>query len=138
MQVAAKPVWQTIEGQHNGRPMVTRFNAGFRKASGRDAYNVEIGVVVTLNHPDPLGLPSAPEITQLDTIEDRLVSGAAGRAVLAAVISGSGVREYVMYSRYREWIAAFEHALRTEVFKHDIQVLIHPDPDWGIYRRVLG
>ena len=138
MQAAAAPIWQVTEGQHNGRPMATRFNAAFRQVTGRDSYSVEIGVVVTLNQPDHRGLPLPPEVAQLDAIEDRLVSGAAGRAVLAAVISGSGVREYVMYSRYRDWIDEFEQSVRAEVFDHDIQVLVHPDPDWGIYRRLLG
>jgi Family of unknown function (DUF695) len=128
--------WDILEGTHNGGPMIVRLRSGLRASAGHKDFGIQIGVAVPLKDPSSNGLPTTGEDHQLGTIEARLSRDleSSGRAVLAAVITTSGMREFVFYSGSKDWIQDWANGLQATTDTHQIQVLSQSDPKWSVYR----
>jgi hypothetical protein len=135
---AAADDWNILQGTFEGRPMFARFNPGFRAASDRGEYGIQVGVAIPLNAPNEHGLPAPPELEQLDQIEDEVVEKARDRAVLVGVFTTSSMREFVLYTRTSDWVESFHHELEVAVPTHEVQCMAQRDPDWNVYRTFVG
>lgn len=100
--------WTVARAQYDGRPLIVRVNDACVQAGDLDQYPIRIGVALPLNDPDKDGWPSGPEGEQLQKAEDVIVGAARARAVLVAVITGTGMRELVFHARTSDWIGQFE------------------------------
>ena len=120
--------------------MIVRLRSGVRRAAGHKDFAVQIGVAVPLNDPSSDGLPTADESQQLGAIEERLSKDLEEprRAVLTAVITTSGMREFVLYTGSKGWIRDWTERFQAETATHQIQVMSQPDPKWSVYRSLAG
>ena len=140
LRVEDQPVdgpWRVAQGEHNGRPMFVRTNTGYRGFRGAIGYEHQVGIAVPLLHPEPSGLRSLTECGDLDAIEDAICDSLeAGReSLFVAVITTSGMREFVLYTRSPEQVKQKFEELRSRVKSHEIQLMIQPDKDWKVYAR---
>jgi hypothetical protein len=127
--------WAVLRGNYEGRPMLVRVNVALRALAGHPDYGTQIGVDVPLNSPRDDGFPTPEEDQQLGAIQDRLQQEleATKRAVLTAVITTSGMREFVFYAATREWIEEWAPRFDHAVDSHTVQVIAQSDPDWSVY-----
>jgi hypothetical protein len=88
-----------FHGEHDGRPMIVRLNVGARAVAGSADWGIRVGVAIPLRRPRPDGLPDAEESEQLAAIEDALTAASIQHALLVAVISTDGMREFLFYLR---------------------------------------
>jgi hypothetical protein len=132
--------WHVLEGQYDGRRMLVRLNAALTEAEGHPDYGFQLGVAVPLNDPLDDGWPTPEEDQQLEAIETRLQKELeeTRRAVLAAIITTGGMREFVFYTSTRDWIEAWAPRFDQETEGHAIQVMVRPDSEWSVYRSFRG
>jgi len=130
--------WSFSQGRHGSDPMIVRVNRGVAAAIGHPAFTHQVGVAVPLHAPDPNGFPTGEEATQLDAIEDLLVSRLTPglQCIHAATISTGGMREFVFYSSEPQTTHEVLEDLAREVTTHEVQHIIQPDPKWRVYRRL--
>jgi hypothetical protein len=88
--------------------------------------------------PEPTGLPSPAGSIELGEIEDVLRSSLQERAesVLVAIITTSGMREFVFYTRAPEQLQQRFQELRARITSHEIQLMIQPDRTWEVYAQL--
>ncbi|WP_376774192.1 DUF695 domain-containing protein [Nonomuraea muscovyensis] len=90
-------------------------------------------MAVPFNEPTPAGLPSPEDDKALGDFEDQVVGIAGARAVLAAVITTQGMREFVLYTGEGAWIEQFHLDLKQVLPSHDVQVMAQADPRRQVY-----
>lgn len=56
-------------------------------------------------------------------------------AIVVAVITPGGMREFVLYARDRDEIRAKHLQLQAQVPHHERQLMIQPDPGWATFGR---
>jgi len=95
--------WSVGKGQNDGKVMIVRANTGYREFGSLPGYEHQAGVAVPFRAPDPTGLPSSAENGQLNEIEDAIRDSMQEHAesLLVAIITTSGMREFVLYTRAR-------------------------------------
>ena len=125
--------WTMLRGQYEGRPLLVRVRSGARKLVGSPRHPIRIGVAIPFRAPTEEGMCSPEELAQLEAFEDALVSRAGGSAVLVAVITTSGTREFVLYTGASEWVAQFHEDLRAALPSHRVDVIAETDPTWSVY-----
>jgi hypothetical protein len=126
--------WSVSHGVRSGKPLVARFNKGLKQAAGHPSFPIQIGVAVPLKSPNDQGMPTNEEAEQLNAIEDELMRLAGGRAIIAGVITTSGMREFVLYTSDGAWIPQFDQDLKAAIPHHDLQVMAQRDENWNTYR----
>ncbi len=131
--------WSVGEGELEGKVMIVRSNTGYRGLGSVAGYEHQVGVAVPLRAPEPTGLPSPEEAAQLGDLEDSICTSleAEAESLLVAVITGSGMREFVFYTRAPEEAKQRFELLRRSVTSHEIQLMIQPDKDWRVYAELV-
>ncbi len=61
----------------------------------------------------------------------------ADRAVLIAVITTNGMREFVLHSQTQEWIAQAHRGLVDATVDHELQIIVIDDPTWSMYDSLI-
>ena len=125
-----------LRSDSNGRPMFVRLNTRAGAVAGSAAYGIRVGVAIPLRQPRPDGLPDKAESEQLSAIEDALVAGSSGRAILVAVITTSGMREFVLYTDAGDWIPDFHQRMMRSTSSHEVQCTAQHDPGWTVYQQL--
>ncbi|MBI5802999.1 MAG: DUF695 domain-containing protein [Verrucomicrobia bacterium] len=127
--------WSVGQGENNGNVMFVRYNTAYRKFGSVPDYEHQVGICVPLCSPEPTGLPSPEESEQLRVLEDTICDslGAEAESLLVAVITTSGMREFVFYTRAPESVKLRFEALLKSITSHEIQLMIQPDADWNVY-----
>jgi hypothetical protein len=130
--------WAIAEGQNNGRIMIVRSNAGYRKFGNVPGYDHQVGIAAPLKKAETTGLPSPAEDALLGEVEDVICSSLEEHAesLLVAVISTGGMREFVFYTREPQRVQQRFELLRTRITSHEIQLVIQPDRTWRIYAQL--
>jgi hypothetical protein len=132
---AAPPreAWTLAEGQHDGRPLVLRFNEGAGEAE-RSAWPLRVGVAVPFVDATPEGLPGPADDQALAEIEDALTRYTEGGAVIPAlVVTTSGMREFVFYARDERSARELAEAATSAAGRHEVQHYVAPDKRWDGY-----
>jgi hypothetical protein len=130
--------WTVLKGTYEGRPMLVRINTAVRPLIDGGEHGIRIGVAVPLREPDANGLPGVGEQEALGAFEDRMVELVADRAVLVAVITTGGMREFVLQTGSGAWIPQLHDDLQAALPTHDVQAMAEHDPDWTVYRSLEG
>ncbi len=127
--------WSVGQGLHDGKIMIVRSNTGYKEFGSVSDYEHQVGVAVPLRAPEPSGLPSPAEDAELGTIEDTICASLEREAesLLVAIITTSGMREFVFYTRAPEQVKQRFEQLRISITSHKIQLMIQPDKEWGVY-----
>ena len=115
--------------------MIVRCDVGQFPLSRHPAYGHQVGIAVPLLAPDDQGLPLPPELEMLERLEEDIVMTMCrdSTSVLVAVVTTSGMREFVLYTRSSESVKAHHVTIAQRYPTHDIQLLIQPDPDWQVF-----
>jgi len=131
--------WRVAEGEHNGKPMIVRMNAVYRAFKGVRGYDHQVGIAMPLLDPEPSGLPSTTENAVLDEIEDSICDlfQESNESLFVAVITTSGMRELVFYTRDPEEVKRKFERAKCHANGHQIQLMIQPDSEWKIYERLI-
>ena len=115
--------------------MIVRANSGYSEFIPLRFYEHQVGIAVPLREPDPSGLPSSEEDSELSDIEDTICSSLETEAtsLLVAAITTSGMREFVFYTRDPEDVKRRFEDVRTSITSHEIQLMIQEDKKWRTY-----
>ena len=94
-----------------------------------------MGIAVPLHAPEPTGLPSPAEDAELGRIEDAICDSLQENAesLLVAIITTSGMREFVFYTRAPQQVQERFEQLRDHMTTHEIQLMIQLDETWDVY-----
>ena len=127
--------WSVGQGEHSGKIMIARSNTGYKEFGSVPGYEHQVGIAVPLRAPEPTGLPSPVENAELGQIEDAICQAleAQAESLFVAIITTSGMREFVFYTRAPEQVKERFQQLRNSTTSHEIQLMIQPDKDWGVY-----
>lgn len=127
--------WSVGQGQHDGKILIVRSNTGYKEYGRVAGYDHQVGIAVPLRAPEPTGLPSPQEDAELGAVEDTISASLEQQAesLLVAIITTSGMREFVFYTRAPEQVKQRFEQLRGSITSHEIQLMIQPDKDWSVY-----
>jgi len=130
--------WSIAEGENDGNVMIVRSNAGYRDFGSVPGYEHQVGIAVPLRRPEPTGLPSPEENFELGEIEARICNSLQEQAesLLVAIITTSGMKEFVLYTRDPQRVKQRFEQLRNQVTSHELQLIIQADEDWEIYAQL--
>lgn len=86
----------------------------------------------TPNRPD---CRSPSEDAELGEIEDliRCSFQEHAESLLVAIITTSGMREFVLYTRDPQRVTQRFQQLRNHIASHELQLIVQLDKTWGIY-----
>jgi hypothetical protein len=116
--LVVEDAWQVHETVHDGHRLVIRGNAGAKPLVASKDYGIKVGLAVPFNEPQHDGMPTSSEMAQLEVVEEAIVSGLAGHAVLVAVLTTNGMREFVAYTGNGGWLPSFDERLQSSITTH--------------------
>lgn len=127
--------WSVAKGKHSGQDMFVRRNTGYLPLKSVPGYEHQVGIAVPLRKPEATGLPGAAELALLSEIEDIICSSLEEQAesLMVAVITTSGMQEYVFYSRDPHSVQQRFEEFRKRITTHEIQLMIQSDKAWRVY-----
>lgn len=130
--------WSVAEGEHNGNVMIVRSNAGYREFGRLAHYEHQVGIAVPLRGAESTGLPSPEEDAQFGEVEDILCRSFEQEAesLLVGIITTSGMREFVFYTRAPEQVKKRFEMVRSTITSHEIQLMIRLDKNWRAYAQL--
>ncbi len=88
-------------------------------------------------NPRPDGFPEPAEDAELGVVEETIIARIAGHAVLVAIVTTNGMREFVAYTGDGSWLPEFDRGLQIAVTTHEVQIDARTDPDWSVYRQLV-
>ena len=130
--------WSVAEGKHGGRAMFVRRNTGYREFESVPGYEHQDGIAVPLRNAEENGLPGPVELALLGEIEE-IICGLLeeqAESILVAVITTSGMQEFVFYTRDPHCVQKRFEELRKRINSHEIQLMIQSDKTWRIYAQL--
>ena len=129
--------WTVTKGTNNGQDMIVRRNTGYQ-FKGVPGYEHQVGIAVPLRSPEATGLPGAAELALLSEIEDIVCSSLEeqGESLMVAVITTSGMQEYVFYTRDPHSVQLRFEEIRKRTTTHEIQLMIKSDKSWRVYHQL--
>ena len=130
--------WLVAEGKHGAMPMFVRTNTAYRDCKSVPGYEHRVGIAVPLVQAEANGLPGTAELALLSDIEEMLCDSLQEQAesLLVAVITTSGMREFVFYTRAPHRVEQRIADLREHITSHEIQLTIQPDETWRVYAQL--
>jgi len=130
--------WSVGQGDYHGNIMIVRSNTGYKEFGSLPGYEHQVGIAVPLRAPEPTGLPSPAEEAELAQIEDALCQSleAQAESLIVAIITTSGMREFVFYTRAPQNVKQRLEQLRSSITSHEIQWMIQPDKEWDLYGQI--
>jgi hypothetical protein len=92
--------WTLAQGSHNGKPVVIRYRDGFESRPDISAYPHRLTVTWSFE-PDKSGMPSRASNDVMTAFEDHLIIALERdlSAVVTAVITNAGSRQWVIYAK---------------------------------------
>lgn len=130
--------WSVGEGQHSGRVMFVRTNTGYRKFGSVPGYEHQVGIAIPFRKAEATGLPCPAEDAQLGDIEEIICTSLEEQAesLFVAVITTSGMREFVFYTCKPNSVQQRCEVLRNRITSHEIQLMIQSDRTWRVYAQL--
>jgi hypothetical protein len=126
--------WLLLQGTHQGRRMIARLNRSARSLIPDRRHGIRIDIIVPFLDADHRGMPSDAEQNELAVFEDYIETRVAGSAVLVAVMTTSGMREFVLHTDSSDWIDGFQRDLAVALPTHKAQMRTQLDLDWTVYK----
>ncbi len=84
-------------------------------------------------------MPTDAESKKLHYIEDLIISklGKDNEAILAIVLTGPNLREFVLYASNPDTIIARYQDLKKLVVPHELQLVINEDNRWTVFKSFI-
>ena len=127
--------WTIATAAPDAPPLIARVNQGAAARRGHPDYRTQVGIAVPFHAPDARGFPTPAEDAQVRAIEAALRAALlpGDLAVLAAVLTTEGMREFVWYTRDPDAVPAMVKAVATTVRTHQLQLMMQEDAEWEVY-----
>lgn len=131
--------WSLAKASREGKSLIIRFNDALRKLSGHPDYGFQVGLAVPLRDMDEQDMPTDAESKKLHYIEDLIISklGKDNEAILAIVLTGPNLREFVLYASNPDTIIARYQDLKKLVVPHELQLVINEDNRWTVFKSFI-
>lgn len=130
--------WATATGDEDGKPVLYRVRIGRPEGLDPEEYPHQITVLWTYE-PGPDGLPTSDVLARMEEFEKLLGSVLQPQlaAVMVAVVTGTGVREWMWYARDPEKCADLVKAAVGDVeeFPYPVEFTGLEDPTWQAHDR---
>ena len=131
--------WKVGQGDYGGKVLIARFNAGLKEIAGHPEYPYQVGIAAPLREPTEQGLPTVDEDERLAVLEQQIakVLEDARESLLVGVLTTGGMREFVFYTADAVAVREKFERLRKSISSHELQLMIHEDPGWHVYRQFI-
>jgi hypothetical protein len=118
--------------------MFVRTNTGYRKFGSVPGYEHQVGIAIPFRKAEATGLPCPAEDAQLGDIEEIICTSLEEQAesLFVAVITTSGMREFVFYTCKPNSVQQRCEVLRNRITSHEIQLMIQSDRTWRVYAQL--
>jgi len=131
--------WAVAQGRTDAYSFQVRyrcFPADFPKSD----YPVRLNLFWEMEHPLEDGMASSTDITLMQTFEERLVrtSELRGAAILAAVLTGRGEREFVFHVQDAGDFLPCLNDMPLEARPYPIKIFSSDDLDWEYLSNIVG
>lgn len=129
LRVLQRDTWRVLEARRQVGPVVLRLRTPVvaRDAGGEHVHLHQ--VVWSFAEPKSGAMPKPHQSTAMQQLEDRLVTAweRGGHALLVAVLTIDGARQWVFYARDPD-----ESSRRLQALpQYPIEVATSPDPSWS-------
>ena len=128
--------WSILQSENNGKPMVIRKNVGCEKIAGNKNYSTGCGIAFQVKFPDENGLPNAEKEPELNTLEDDIfeIFERDLNSIIPIVITTSGFREYVIYTKDLPEFQNRLSKLREKHKQYELTSYNKEDGNWKTYK----
>jgi hypothetical protein len=129
--------WHVLTVKQDGKPQYVRLNTSAKELLGHPDFKFLLGIAVRINAPGSEGLPNAREFETLSQLEDMIVARLESeqRSLCVLISTMHGVREFMFYTRDRNFAQTSINALSKEITSHKIVGTISEDPKWSFYQQ---
>ncbi|MCZ2342848.1 MAG: DUF695 domain-containing protein [Bacteroidales bacterium] len=126
-------------GDEGGCPVIFRVRNRFPQNLEPSRYHHLIAMIWQYQSDNDTQLPSNAEADRMSIFEDQMTAAmqASGQAVLTAIVTGTGVREWQWYSRSPEESLLLINAALAGQELPPVEFAGDPDPSWEAYKRAL-
>ena len=139
-QIVESDRWSVAEGTHAEKPLLVRFREGFQSKPDVSAYPYLVRVVWSYDA-DASGMPDALQSDSMSLFEDRLITAVEPNytAVLTAVITNAGQREWLFYTSSVPEFGRLLTEMPQEKERYPIDIASESDPEWAaLHEDILG
>ena len=127
--------WSVAVGKVNGESTIVRCRSSFPHSVVRPQFATL--AAVTWKYSSPNGMPSDDTKSEMDTLEDGIVSAveSADQGYLAIAVTGGGVREWEFYTRSQEQFSRLATNAFARAPADTVSTVFQSDPTWSSYGR---
>ncbi|GEP52825.1 hypothetical protein FNO01nite_34970 [Flavobacterium noncentrifugens] len=128
--------WSVLKGNNNGNLMLIRKNDGLNQIAGNINYSTSCGIAFKLLRPDEKGLPNAESEPELNDLEDDIFEIFENdlNSIVSTVITTSGFREYVLYSKNVDEFNSRLEKLQAKYQKYELTSYNRKDEGWETFK----
>jgi hypothetical protein len=128
--------WRVLSEENNGNQMLIRKNSGLDKIAGNTNYSMSCGIAFKLLFPDENGLPNIGNEPELNDLEDDIFETYETdlNSIVAAIITTSGFREFVLYTKNVKEFNLRLEKLKTKYPKYELTSYNRKDENWETYK----
>jgi hypothetical protein len=137
-EAASPPNWSVRRVEQATQSLVCRVRFDPAVAAARASHAVLIWITVEFLQTRRAGQATDVEMARLDTVDETLADLAEDAGLFVATVTGSDVREYLVYARTSDAVDDLRHGLNAAIAPHRASVAVQEDPHWDSYRRLLG
>lgn len=126
-------------GDDGGHPVVFRVRNRFPQDLEPVRYPHLIAMIWQYQSDNDTQLPSNADADRMSAFEDQMTAAiqAPGQAVLTAIVTGTGVREWQWYSRDPDESLLLINAALAGQELPPVEFAGDPDPSWEAYKRAV-
>ncbi len=136
--MSSEPRWVSERIEQAGQTLVCWIRTDSAVDAARASLHTLLWVTLPFLDTARSGQPTASEVTSLADVELQLQRVIGDRGMLVASVSGSDVREYLVYAQDSTWVDDLRHGLAESIAPHSVDVMVQEDPDWAGYRKYGG
>lgn len=132
-------IWSISEGFSSEMPFIIRFRTPVLEPKEVGEYTSLLTVVWPYAEEDSGEMPTETESKEMEIFEDRLLKAweSDATAVLTAVFTFDGARQWVFYTRDRNRCTLLLHQMPQEEEPYPIELETEEDPEWEYLRNEL-
>jgi hypothetical protein len=134
-------LWSMAVGDDEGRPVLFRVRTEMPAELVRAGLPHLIAMLWPYQPDNDAGLPSSADAEQMSAFEDCLTNAlqATDQAIMTAVVTGTGLREWQWYVRDpEETMRRVQEAISAAGLSVPVEFAGDPDPQWEGYQRALA
>ncbi len=125
--------WSVAVGKINGENSIVRCRSSFPQSVVRPQFATL--ATITWQYNSPNGMPSGDTKSEMDALEDGIVSAveSADQAYLAIAVTGGRVREWEFYARGQEQFTRLTTKAFSRAPAEAVSTVFRSDPTWSSY-----